>query len=169
MRPGLANVVQSFVISLALLALGASSEAAESPRLVGHVNDYANILSVHAESSFESVLSEYEDNTTHQIAVLTMESLGGESIEEFSLRIANEWRLGREGLDNGVLMALSLHDRAVRIELGTGMSRHVSDEQAQGIVDEMIPFFGSARFDDGVRIGLEKLMEACRSYKVEVR
>jgi len=159
-------VIKAIFAVVALLVASASSVAADVPPLTGYVNDYARILSSQTVSDLERILSNYQAETTHQIAVLTVESLNGEPLEAFSLRVANEWGLGLKRHDNGVLVLLALREHAVRIELGKGMGRHVTDEQAGDTIDAMTPYFRAARYDDGVRVGIKRLMELCRAYEL---
>jgi len=161
-----------FLTSLLLAGLlqAPSGSAAEVPRLAGRVNDYADILPSSDRAYLERILSAYEAETTHQVAVLTVRSLHGESIEAFSLRVTNAWGLGQKGLNNGVLVTLAPAEHAVRIELGTGMSRYVSDAEAKRIIDEtMVPAFRVGDMKGGLRRGVDRLLQACRAYKVSRR
>jgi hypothetical protein len=97
--------------------------------------------------------------------VLTVRSLEGESIESFSLRVARAWALGQKGLNNGVLLTVAPNERKVRIELGKGMSRYVSDAQAQEIISDMLRSFRAGDIGRGVQLGVTQLMKACRAYK----
>jgi uncharacterized protein len=160
-------VTRALLAVLVLLFLGATGAPPDVPRLTGRVNDYAGILSVGARQEFGGALARYESETTHQIAVLTVSSLKDEPIEVFSLRVANAWRLGRKGLDNGVIVTIAPNERRIRIELGTGMSRYVSDAQARSVIDSMTPLFRAGNFDGALRLGLERLMDACRAYRID--
>lgn len=141
--------------------------SADVPALRGRVNDYAGLLQPHVRERLESSLARYEHETTHQIAILTVPSLHGESIEVFSLRVANTWALGRRGIDNGVLVTVAPTERSVRIELGYGMNRYVSDSDAERIINEvMIPAFREGHYDIGLLRGIDRLFEACRVYKI---
>jgi uncharacterized protein len=147
----------------------APTPSAESaiPRLSGHVNDYAGILTSQQRAALERRLSEYERETTHQIVVLTVSSLPNASIESFSLRVARAWKLGRKDFDNGVLVTVAPRDRKMRIEVGEGLSRFVSDSAAAKIIEEsMVPDFRAGQFGKGIERGVERLMEECRAYKV---
>lgn len=84
------------LLATTLLLIGVAN-AADVPKLQGRVNDYAGVLQRKTRTDLESRLARYERETTHQIAVLTVPSLGGEPIEAFSLRVANAWALGRRG------------------------------------------------------------------------
>jgi uncharacterized protein len=82
--------------------------------------------------------------------------------------VANAWKIGRKDLDNGVLVTVAPNDRKARIELGYGMNRFVSDTTAQQILaDSMVPQFRAGRFGHGIELGVERLMEVCRAYKVQ--
>ena len=89
--------------------------AREVPPLSGPVNDYAAILSADEKETLESFLLALDRQTGVQIAVLTIPSLEGESLESFSLKTVEQWKLGQQGEDNGALLLVSLGDRAVRI------------------------------------------------------
>ena len=81
----------------------------------------AQILHKDHSRTLENKLAEFERDTNHQIAVLTIPSLQGESIEDFSIRVAESWRIGQKGVDNGVILIIALKDRKLRIEVGYGL------------------------------------------------
>jgi uncharacterized protein len=148
-------------------AQSASTIMVPVPRLRGHVNDYAGILTAQQRADIESRLTKYEQETTHQMVVLTVPTLGAESIESFSLRVANAWRLGRKDLDNGVLITVSPSDRKARIELGRGMNKYVSDTVAAEIMTSvMTPQFRTGDYAHGIELGVERLMTEFRAYRV---
>ena len=137
------------------------------PALGGRVTDLAQLLMPEQRSALEAQLRAYEVETTHQIAVLTIPSLGGQTIEAFSLTTAREWRLGRAGYDNGILVTLAPAERGVRIELGRGLQRFVSNDDVRAIIDEaMLPSVRSGAYADGLQQGLGRLMEVARRYVV---
>jgi uncharacterized protein len=153
-----------FAIALLYTSIAISADV---PALRGRVNDYAGLLQPQVREQLEASLAHYEHETTHQIAILSVTSLHGESIETFSLRVAKNWALGRKGLDNGVLVTVAPTERSVRIELGTGMNRYVSDSDAKRIIDEvMVPEFRQGHYDVGLLRGIDRLFDACRRYKV---
>jgi uncharacterized protein len=153
--------------STPLAAQSASTIKVPVPQLRGHVNDYAGTLTEQQRADMESLLIKYEQETTHQLVVLTVPTLGAESIDSFSLRVANAWRLGRKDLDNGVLITVSPKDRKARIELGRGMNKYVSDAVAAEIMTSvMTPQFRAGDYAHGIGLGLERLMTECRAYKV---
>ena len=100
-----------------------------------------------------------EDSVGSQIAILTIESLPETSIENYSLGVANTWKLGRAEFDDGILITLSEADHAVRIELGSGLEVAIPDDFAAETIDLMIPDFRGGRFYDGLGIGCQKLID----------
>ena len=160
-------MIRYLLIAFSVSLFGTAGEAAEIPRFSSWVNDYAGVLTSKDRAALEETLAAYENETTHQIAILTVASLEDESIESFSLKVANAWGLGHKRIDNGVLITLAMSEHAVRIELGTGMNRYVSNSDARGIVDStMLPAFRRGDIAGGLKRGVERLLEACRAYKV---
>ena len=137
-----------------------------TPRIEGWVTDLANVLSPQQRERIAASLSAYEKETSHQVVVLTVPTLSGESIESFSLRVANTAGIGQRGVDNGVLVALAIAERRVRIELGLGFERHVSNARAQEIVAMMTPSFRDGDYGGGLEKGLEALMSDGRRFVV---
>ena len=114
------RTVSFLVFCLLSLHLAAQSLALDVPNLKGRINDYANLLSPATEASLESVLKSLESTDSTQIVVLTIDSLRGDSLEQFSLRVVEDWKIGQQGLDNGVLLLVARDDRKIRIEVGYG-------------------------------------------------
>ena len=122
-------------------------------------------MSVEENRHLTRILATYERETTHQIAVLTVASLSGESIEIFARRVANAWGLGRKGIDNGILVVLVPEERNVRIELGYGFERYISNPQASEIIQSrMIPEFRNKEYAKGLERGIQELMRQGRAF-----
>jgi uncharacterized protein len=139
------------------------------PKLNGRVNDYAGVLTVAEQERIAGTLQKYQQETHHQIAVLTIQSLRGEKIEAFSLRTANAWGLGNKGVDDGILVTIAMQERSARIELGKGMQRFISDADAKEIMDtEMTPRFARGDISGGIERGLDRLMEEGRRFAVQI-
>ncbi|MFO1401707.1 MAG: TPM domain-containing protein [Steroidobacteraceae bacterium] len=156
-------------ITVAAAGVG-GAQPGSVPAHVGRVNDFAHLLPEGDRAVLERTLAGYEEETSHQIAVLTVSSLKGESIESYSLRVANTWRLGRKGLDDGVLVTVAPSERAVRIEVGVGMSRYVTDADAKDVISRsMIPAFRRGDMAGGIKSGVERLLILCRAYRVDRR
>lgn len=135
------------------------------PQLTGRVNDLVDVLSTADQERLSNLLAGYEQETGHQIAVLIVPTLRGEAIESFCLRTANTWRLGRKGIDDGVVVCMAMTERVVRIELGIGINRYISNADAKEVIDkDMTPLFAQADFAGGLERGLKRLMEEGRRY-----
>jgi uncharacterized protein len=105
-------------IFLATAVPWTAANALEVPPLKGHVNDYAHMLDTASREQLETVLTSFEQTDSTQIAVLTIDSLQGDDLEQFSLKVAEAWQLGQKKLDNGALLLIAKNDRKIRIEVG---------------------------------------------------
>jgi len=113
------------------------------------------------------MLEGYEQETSHQLAVLVITTLSEESIDSFSLRVANVWGLGQKGLNNGILVTLAIKERRVRIALGFGMEKYITNAMAQSIINNaMVPAFRKGDYLGGLQAGLELLMKQGRQFVV---
>ena len=159
------------VIAVALVLLLLTLGAADIPFLAGRVNDTAGILSTTTIRELEGVLKAHEDSTSNQVAVLTISTLDGEPIESYSLRVAEAWKLGQKGKDNGALLLVASDERKVRIEVGSGLEGDLSDLTSGVIIRrEILPRFKEGDYDGGVRAGVLAILSAIRgSYKVEAQ
>src|SRR4029450_10965724 len=111
-----------FLFAFALLSLCApSAHAVDVPYLSGRVVDNAEILDPATRATVTEKLKAHEEKTGDQIAVLTVPSIGNDSIEEFATRVFESWKLGQKGKDNGVLVVVAPKDRKMRIEVGYGL------------------------------------------------
>src|SRR5690349_15877716 len=108
--------------ALVLSSLASFSQRSVPPLANKRVHDEANVLSSQTIEQLEIQLKQYEDSTSNQIAILIINSLEGEVIEEYSIRVAHdEWKLGTAKNDNGVLLLIAVDDRKMRIEAGYGL------------------------------------------------
>jgi uncharacterized protein len=137
------------------------------PQLEGRVTDTANVLPLADRDRLAQMLARYEQETTHQFAVLIVPNLSGESIESLSLRVANAWGLGQKGLNNGVLVTVAVEERQVRIEVGLGMEGYITHAMAQSAINTVIvPAFRQGNYAGGLQSGLERLMTEGRRFVV---
>jgi uncharacterized protein len=145
--------------------------ALEVPPLTAHVNDYAHVLSKQATEDLERRLAEFEQSDSTQIVVLTIPSLEGESLEEFSIKVAEKWKVGWKGVDNGAILLIARDDRKLRIEVGRGLEGKLTDLVSGRIIrNNITPRFRAGDFDNGVRDGVEAIVEVVRGeYKAEDR
>ncbi len=145
----------------AVSAPGASAAALEYqvPKKDGWVADRADILSSAEESALEARLEEWKQRTGHQIAVLTIPSLEGESLEQASLAVAREWGIGTGERNDGALLFVAQGDRKIRIEVGTGLEGALTDSISGRIIRDVIaPQFRSKKFGNGIRAGVEAMI-----------
>lgn len=137
--------------------------ALEPPAFRGYVNDYAKMFSAETVQQIEQALRSFEETDSTQVAVLTIDSLDGDAVEEFSIRTVEKWGVGQRGKDNGVLLLAVKNDRKLRIEVGRGLEGVLTDLATGRIVDLVIrPLFKEGRFDDGVKAGVTAIIQASR-------
>jgi len=133
--------------------------AVDVPYLTGRVVDNAEILKPETRERIGAIAKAHEDKTTDQIAVLTIPTLGGESVEEFADRVFKTWKLGQKGKDNGVLVVVAPQDRRMRIEVGYGLEGTLTDVAASRIIrNVMTPAFKNGDFDRGVADGVAAIV-----------
>lgn len=154
-----------FGLSLAFLLFTILPVFAQEPlypeKPEGYVTDQAKMLGDTAD--LEEMLSNFEKETSNEIAVVTIESLEGISIEEYAVELFQKWGVGKKGLDNGVLLVVSRDDREVRIETGYGLEGALPDGVAKIIIaNEITPAFKEGDYHDGVKKGLESIMAATK-------
>ena len=153
------NTPHGGVIFLALLFLGLSIP----DRPTGRVHDEASLLDASQRLGLESKLASFEQETTNQIVVATFPSLEGESLEDFSIWLAEKWKVGQEGKDNGIILLIFPNDRLLRIEVGYGLEATVPDAYASRIIEEKLkPNFRQGNFYGGIDAAIEALMAATR-------
>lgn len=152
------NAVTAACITLCLLQ-AAVLTAASIPALRGHVNDTAGMFSPGVRAEMENLLSVHERETTNQVVVATVPSLEGEVLETYSIRLAEAWKIGRKGRDNGVIFLFSKKDRKIRIEVGYGLEGRLTDLVCGRIIRfHIVPYFKAGRFDEGLRSGVQAVL-----------
>jgi uncharacterized protein len=147
------------ILFLLWLSLLPSAFALDVPPLTGRIVALAHLLPSDVAASLSAELAEHERKAGNQIAVLTLPSLEGEPLEEFSHRVSTTWKLGRKGTDNGVLLLVVPGERRIRIEVGYGLEGTLTDAKSSQIVrQEIVPRFKSGDFSGGVAAGLKAIM-----------
>ncbi len=119
----------------------------------------------------EEELKAFDRSDSTQVVILTLPSLGGENIEEFGIKVAEAWKVGQQGKDNGVLFIVSKQERKIRIEVGRGLEGKLTDLMAGRIIDQVIkPRFKQGDFDGGFTAGVSSLIAATRGeFRAEQR
>jgi len=129
------------------------------PQLTGRVVDQTGTLSSGDIAQLTQTLADLERRKGSQIAVLIVPTTDGEAIEQFSLRVAEAWKIGRKKIDDGALLVVAKNDRRLRIEVGYGLEGAVTDVAAKRIIDEVItPKFRSGNFAGGISDGVNRMI-----------
>ncbi len=148
---------------LAALALGghAADGLVPVPPLAARVTDLSGTLSREQAASLEAGLAQFEQSRGSQIAILLVPTTKPEAIEAYSIRVAESWKLGRRGIDDGLLILVARDDRRLRIEVGRGLEGAVPDAVAKRIVAEVIgPRFREGDYYGGLQAGVARLQAA---------
>lgn len=157
------SFVFAFLILTLFFILAPAANALDVPKLQGRVNDYAGMISPQTKSSLEQQLKALEETDSTQIVIVTIPSLQGEVLEVFSIKIAEAWKIGQKGKDNGVILLVSKNDRKIRIEVGRGLEGTLTDLQAGRIIDYVItPRFKEGNFDGGFSGGISAIIAAIK-------
>ncbi|MFK5927280.1 MAG: TPM domain-containing protein [Desulfuromusa sp.] len=156
--------MRQLLVSLFILLLtGWTAAALNIPQPTGYVNDHADIISQTVELKLEQFLRDFEKSDSTQITVLTIPTLDGEVLEDYSLKVFENWKIGQKGKDNGALLLISKADRKIRIEVGYGLEGQLTDLLSGRIIDnEISPKFKQGDFDGGIVAGVVGIAEAVR-------
>lgn len=154
------RVSRSAALAAALLlvavALGAQTPV---PPLTSRVTDLTNTLTPDQRSGIDARLAAFEARKGSQIAVLIVPTTQPDTIEQYGIRAAEQWKLGRKGVDDGALLLVAMKDRAVRIEVGYGLEGALPDATAKRIVEDFIvPRFKQGDFFGGIDTGVTRIM-----------
>ena len=150
-----------FVLTvISALTFVSLAHALDVPPLTGRVVDLAHVLPSSTVESLTAQLAAHETQTSNQVAALIIPSLDGDSLEEFSHRVATTWKLGLKGTDNGVLLLVALKERKVRIEVGYGLEGVLTDiRSAQIIRNEIVPRFRAGDMPAGVTAAINAILK----------
>jgi uncharacterized protein len=131
------------------------------PKLTAHVTDSTGTLTVPERESLEAKLTAFEKAKGSQVAVLLVPSLDGETIEDFSTRVTDEWKLGRKGVDDGVLFVVAKQERKMRIHTGRGVQGTLTDALSRRIIADIVaPRFRTGDFAGGIDAGVDAIIKA---------
>jgi uncharacterized protein len=155
--PGRALVLS--LVCLFLVAWNAGSQEVTVPRLTQYATDLTGTLSPDQLAALNARLRGFQDSTSTQVAVLMIPTLGGESLEEYTLKVAEENRIGKKGKDNGALLLIAKNDRKVRIEVGYGLEGTLTDAMSGIIIrNEIAPRFYEGDFFGGIAAGVDAMI-----------
>lgn len=129
------------------------------PPLSARVIDLTNTLTAEQKSSLENSLAVFEEKSGAQIAILMIPSTKPEEIEQYSLRVVDQWKLGHKQVDNGVLLIIAKNDRTLRIEVGYGLEGELNDATSKRIIsDVIVPHFKKGDYYYGIEAGIRAVM-----------
>ncbi len=152
------------------LFLAADAFALELPPVPEHyVNDYIGALSPATRDKIEATLAEFEKTTSNQVLVAIFDSLEGASLEYFSIKLAEKWKPGQKGRDNGVILLVFKSDRRVRIEVGYGLEGVLPDITANRIIQNaIVPNLRQGNWDAGIEKAVDDIIAVTQGeYKAE--
>ena len=129
------------------------------PPLSSHVTDLTGTLSPSDRQALEAKLAAWEQKTTNQLAVVIVPTTKPETIEEYSIRLAEAWKIGQKGKDNGAVFLVAKNDKQMRIEVGYGLEGDLTDVASRRIIgDTVAPLFSQGKFAEGINAGVDRIM-----------
>jgi len=162
-RPFRQKLLAIGFLCLTALMWNSPGHALQTPDYKGYVNDYADMISAGMEIKLERALQSFDLTDSTQVAILTVPSLEGDSLEGFSIRTVDKWGIGQKGKDNGVLLLVAKKERKIRIEVGRGLEGVLTDLMSGRIIDGIItPLFKAGNFDAGFESGVAAIIKVTR-------
>ena len=147
------------LLAFALCWSGLTSAQVAVPPLTGHVIDQTGTLSAEQKATLEQTLTAFEARKGSQLAVLMVASTAPEGVEQYALRVAEQWKLGRKKVDDGAILVVAKDDRAMRIEVGYGLEGALNDLTSKRIISETIlPRFKGQDFYGGITAGVAQVI-----------
>jgi uncharacterized protein len=153
------NAARASLLALMLCWAFAALADVAVPPLTGRVVDKTATLSSSDIASLDQTLKDFEARKGSQVAVLIVPTTQPETIEQYSLRVAEAWKIGRKKIDDGAILVVAKDDRKLRIEVGYGLEGALTDVTAKRIIDEVItPKFRSGDFAGGISDGVNRIL-----------
>jgi uncharacterized protein len=161
------NAARASLLALLLCFSCAAWADVAVPPLTGRVIDQTGTLSGGDVAALTQTLKSLETRKGSQVAVLIVPTTDGESIEQFAIRVAEAWKIGRKKIDDGALLVVAKNDRKLRIEVGYGLEGALNDVTAKRIIDEAItPKFRSGDFAGGISAGVDRIIRVIDGEKL---
>lgn len=153
MANGMLTLVLSTPLIVVVLLIGIAKSfapGAEYPEPKGYVNDFGNVIGIDTSHRLNALCIELDQKAHAQIAIVTIESLGGIPLEDFATSLFNKWGVGHKDDDRGILILLALSDRKSRLEIGRGVESLFPNERAAKLVAEMVPDLKQQHYDQAL-------------------
>ena len=139
------------------------------PGRESRVTDLTNTLASAEKKSLESKLAAFEQAKGSQVVVLIVPTTGDETIEQYGIKVADQWKIGREGIDDGVIFLVAMQDRKMRIEVGYGLEGAIPDAMAKRIITQIVtPEFRTGHFYDGINDGVDAIVSLVNGEELPV-
>jgi uncharacterized protein len=145
-------------LAVAILAACATLAAQTFPKPTGYINDFAGVLSPEIKTQLEALSTEVKEKTGAEVAVAIVNSLEGDSVENYATQLAEQWGVGDEN-DRGALLLLAVQDRGLRLDVGYGLEPILTDGMAGEVLDQVTPYLGRGDYDGGVRVGVARVAQ----------
>jgi uncharacterized protein len=153
------NKARAVIVALMLCWVGAAAADVAVPPLSGRVVDQTGTLSASDITALTQSLKDFEARKGSQIAVLLVPTTAPETIEQYSIRVAEAWKVGRKKVDDGAILVVAKNDHKLRIEVGYGLEGALTDVTARRIIDEIItPKFKAGDFAGGISAGVDRIL-----------
>ncbi|WP_439924251.1 TPM domain-containing protein [Nitrobacter sp. JJSN] len=153
------QTLKAALLALMLCWISAAFADVAVPPLTGRVVDQTATLSSDQTASLEQELKAFEDRKGSQVAVLIVPTTEPETIEQYSIRVAEQWKIGRKKVDDGAILVVAKNDRKLRIEVGYGLEGALTDVTSKRIIDEeIVPKFRSGDFSGGISAGVDRML-----------
>lgn len=153
--------IAALLLALPLLGQAAALEPQQEvavPALTQRVTDLTGTLDAQQQQALEARLAQLEQQQGSQVAILIVPTTLPEAIEQYAIRVVDQWRLGREAVDDGILILVAKNDRKVRVEVGYGLEGAIPDAVANRIIDQtIVPYFKQGDFHGGLAAAVEQL------------
>ncbi len=161
------TIASSVALASSLLVVASIAAAQSFPKATGRVNDFANVIDPGTEAELDRRLDQLEQQTSSEIAVATVPSLGGMAATDYANRLFREWRVGQAKTDNGVLVVIGVDDREMAIEVGYGLEGVLPDGLAgQVIREDFTPRFKDGDYSGGISAGVNRLADIVEKQQV---
>ena len=153
------NTARASLVAFTLCWSSIAGAQVPVPPLTGRVTDQTGTLTVEQNAALDHTLRAFETRKGSQIAVLIVSTTEPETIEQYALRVAEQWKLGRKKVDDGAVLVVAKNDRALRIEVGYGLEGALNDATSKRIISEIIvPRFKEGDFYDGISAGVGRII-----------
>jgi uncharacterized protein len=160
--------MNKLAFAVCVVLIGSMAGAAQSlPKPAGRVTDLAGVIDPATEADLDQRLDQLEQKTSSEVAVVTVASLDGVSVEDYAERLFRDWGIGQARSDNGVLVLVAPNEREMRIEVGYGLEGILPDGLAGQIIrDSFIPRFRENDYNGGIRDGVARVVDVVEKQQV---